>query len=339
MNRQETKERNYALMGVVEGPSSASDVKRDVAKNGSSDDKVFVWPYLVFMELIAMVVMSLVLILISIKFNAPLEEIADPGKTPNPSRAPWYFLGLQELLVYFDPWIAGVLLPGVIIIGLMLIPYLDKNLKGVARWFSLRDRKFEVLTFGLGITMWFGLIIIGQFFRGPSWEWYWPWESWKLHKVTQVTLYNVSELLGGDPTGAVCYFSGKRRLNPGLTSSNPVEVEDGKHSLWPHLERHKIRSIPLLARIPLVRDFDNLRDLVGNGLSLCLIGAYFILGLYLPLRFSPWAREYLKTHGYVRYTITFLLFWMMMAVLLKIGLRFIGIKYIVTFPIQYKFNI
>src|SRR6266480_2546470 len=93
-------------------------------------DKVHTWPYLVRAEFIAGCVLLLVLMVWSITVDAPMEEPANPTKTPNPSKAPWYFLGLQEMLVYFDPWIAGVLLPSLIIVGLMIIPYVDINPKG-----------------------------------------------------------------------------------------------------------------------------------------------------------------------------------------------------------------
>ena len=93
-------------------------------------DRVWVWPDLVYTELISLILCSVVLIVWSIFLKAPLEQPANPANTPNPSKAPWYFLGLQEMLVYFDPWLAGVVLPGLIIAGLICIPYVDKNPKG-----------------------------------------------------------------------------------------------------------------------------------------------------------------------------------------------------------------
>jgi hypothetical protein len=122
---------------------------------------------------------------------APLEPLADPNKTPNPSKAPWYFVGLQELLVYFDPWIAGVVLPTLIIVGLMAIPYIDKSPHGIGEY-NYKDRKFAVWVFSLGTAFWFLLIIIGYFFRGPSWQWYWPWESWELHKESHIVTHSWS---------------------------------------------------------------------------------------------------------------------------------------------------
>ena len=143
--------------------------------------KLLAFPHLVFKEFIALMLVSLVLIIISMAINAPLEEIATPTKTPNPAKAPWYFVGLQEMLVYFDPWIAGVMIPTLIIIGLMAIPFVDKNPKGVGIY-CFRERKFAFVIFTIGIVAWFGLIIFGCYFRGPSWLLYLPWESWDIHK-------------------------------------------------------------------------------------------------------------------------------------------------------------
>src|SRR4026207_1000153 len=102
------------------------------AKEGEDvvSDKIHSWPYFVRVEFIAGLILTLILFVWSITINAPLEEPANPTLTPNPSKAPWYFLGLQEMLVYFDPWIAGVMLPTFILVGLILIPYIDINPKG-----------------------------------------------------------------------------------------------------------------------------------------------------------------------------------------------------------------
>lgn len=110
---------------------------------------------------------------ISFLAYAPLEEMAEWAKTPNPAKAPWYFIGLQELLVYFDPWIAGVLLPNQILIGLILIPYVDVTPTEQGNY-DFSKRRFAVWFFTLGIAYWFLLIIIGQLLRGPSWQFYWP---------------------------------------------------------------------------------------------------------------------------------------------------------------------
>lgn len=144
-------------------------------------DKHLAFPHLVFKELIALMLVTFVLVVISMVCNAPLEEIASSTKTPNPAKAPWYFVGLQEMLVYFDPWIAGVMIPTLIIVGLMAIPFVDKNIRGVGMY-CFKERKFAFIMFTIGIAAWFGLIIFGNFFRGPSWLLYMPWESWGIHK-------------------------------------------------------------------------------------------------------------------------------------------------------------
>jgi len=155
--------------------------KETVPEIPKKPDKLLAFPHLVFKEFIALMLVSLVLIIISMAINAPLEEVATPTKTPNPAKAPWYFVGLQEMLVYFDPWIAGVMIPTLIIIGLMVIPFVDKNPKGVGIY-CFKARKFAFVIFTIGILAWFGLIIFGVYFRGPSWLLYLPWESWDIHK-------------------------------------------------------------------------------------------------------------------------------------------------------------
>ena len=117
----------------------------------------------------------------SVVMNAPLEEAANGNLTPNPSRAPWYFLGLQELLVYFDPWIAGVLLPQFIVQGLILLPYVDTNPEQQG-YYSYKGRQLEFWVMSGGFLMWFILILVGSTMRGPSWQLYMPWESWLVHK-------------------------------------------------------------------------------------------------------------------------------------------------------------
>lgn len=137
----------------------------------------FVWPDLPFLELMCAVVVTIVLILWSLGMDAPLGEIATPSRTENPAKAPWYFIGLQELLVYFDPWYAGVVLPTIIIVGLMAIPYLDHNPKGVGEY-TFSARRFAMINFLVGYGLWMGLIVVGEFMRGPSWFFFWPWEPW-----------------------------------------------------------------------------------------------------------------------------------------------------------------
>ena len=148
-----------------------------------NDEKVLVWPDLVYTELICMVAVAALLLFWAIALPAPLEEPASSVKTPNPSKAPWYVLGLQEMLVYFDPWYAGVVLPSLVIFGLMAMPYLDFNKKGNG-YYSIAERKFAYLTFQFGfLELWITLIILGTFLRGPNWNFFGPFEFWTPYKV------------------------------------------------------------------------------------------------------------------------------------------------------------
>ncbi len=151
------------------------------------EDRVHVWPFLVRNEFLCALICMVLITIWSIVINAPLEEPANPANTPNPSKAPWYFLGLQEMLVYFDPWMAGVVLPTLIIVGLMVIPYIDINPKGNG-YYTFRERPFAVSMFLLGfLILWIALIILGVFFRGPGWNLFWPWNRWDPHKVVAIT--------------------------------------------------------------------------------------------------------------------------------------------------------
>jgi hypothetical protein len=163
--------------------------------------KVFTWPDLVYVELICMVLFMAALIIWSIEITAPIEEPAASARTPNPSKAPWYFLGLQELLVYFDPWLAGVLLPSFIIVGLCAIPYVDTNPKGNG-YYTFDERPFTVSFFWVGFLLfWISFVILGTFLRGPNWSFFGPFEYWDLHKLepmvnVDLATYFWSGLLG-----------------------------------------------------------------------------------------------------------------------------------------------
>src|SRR2546422_1434708 len=161
----------------------------------AESDRVWVWPDLVYTELISLIVCSVVLIVWSIFLKAPLEPPANPANTPNPSKAPWYFLGLQEMLVYFDPWLAGVVLPGLIIVGLICIPYIDKNPKGNG-YFTFKERSAEITIFLFGFAvLWSSLIVLGTFLRGPNWNFFGPFEFWDIHKLEALTNVNLSEYI------------------------------------------------------------------------------------------------------------------------------------------------
>jgi menaquinol-cytochrome c reductase cytochrome b/c subunit len=134
------------------------------------EDKVNVWPHLLLREAVAAFAMFAFVTVFSMVVNAPLRELANSNLTPNPSKAPWYFLGLQELLRYFHPMVAGVTIPGIALLALMATPYFDRNP-------SMRpeNRKLAILMFTMFMMFWSILVLSGSFFRGPSFEWVWPW--------------------------------------------------------------------------------------------------------------------------------------------------------------------
>ena len=157
------------------------------------NEKVLVWPDLVYSELVCMIVLTAILVAWAVLLPAPLEEPASSVKTPNPSKAPWYFLGLQEMLVYFDPWMAGVVLPSLIVVGLMAIPYIDFNQRGNG-YYSFKERQFAILTFMFGfLPLWIGMIILGTFLRGPNWNFFGIYEPWDAHKLEVLNNVNLSE--------------------------------------------------------------------------------------------------------------------------------------------------
>jgi quinol-cytochrome oxidoreductase complex cytochrome b subunit len=131
---------------------------------------VNVWPHLLIEEFVAMFVMFAGLLIFSTFLQAPLRELANPSLTPNPSKAPWYFLGLQELLRYFHPMVAGISIPTFILVGLAAVPFVDRNP-------STRpgDRKLAIVMFTFMFMFGAVLTIIGSFFRGPGYNWVWPW--------------------------------------------------------------------------------------------------------------------------------------------------------------------
>jgi menaquinol-cytochrome c reductase cytochrome b/c subunit len=137
---------------------------------GKQDDKVYTWPHLISAEFVCLMAVTAVLTLFSALVSAPLGELANPNVTPNPSKAPWYFMGLQELLRYFHPMVAGVTLPTIFLVGFVALPYIDKNP-------SVRpeNRKTAYVLFTFYMVFWGVLTIVGSFFRGPGFNWVWPW--------------------------------------------------------------------------------------------------------------------------------------------------------------------
>jgi hypothetical protein len=182
-------------------PEARSTTESSEASRRNEPAAVF--PYLVFKEFLAALLISIGLLLWALAVNAPLLPEANPGKTENPAKAPWYFVGLQELLVYFDPWIAGVAIPTLIIVGLMTIPYLDTSRTATGRY-TFTFRRLAISHFLFGFALWWVLIAIGQFLRGPNWQFYWPWQDWSIQQSAEESLWSFPWWLG--LPAVVAYF-------------------------------------------------------------------------------------------------------------------------------------
>ena len=192
-DKKDTEQKRYRALAFVKGDSLAKEKDSHV-----SEDEIPTWPYLVRKEFLAAIIVTIILLVWSIALNAPLEDPSDPSVTPNPAKAPWYFLGLQEMLVYFDPWIAGVIFPSLIVMGLMAMPYVDINPKGNG-YYTFKERWFAILTFCFGFhILWILLIIVGVFMRGPGWLWFWPWQEWDAHRIVADTNYDLTQFIGID---------------------------------------------------------------------------------------------------------------------------------------------
>ncbi len=164
---------------VGAGPGGHTQRLLTVVKSGSIQDvkatpvdKVHTWPHLLAAEFVAALACTAFVFIFSVFVNAPLLQLANTNLTPNPSKAPWYFLGLQELLTMFHPMVAGVTIPGVGIIALILAPYLDRNPSN-----KPEDRKFVTSLMTVHLMFWAVLVIIGSFFRGPGFNFVLPWRD------------------------------------------------------------------------------------------------------------------------------------------------------------------
>ncbi len=160
------------------GPGGGTQRLLTVVKSGSIQDvkatptdKVHVWPHLLVVEFVAALIFTAFTLIFSIFVNAPLLELANFNETPNPSKAPWYFLGLQELLTMFHPMVAGVTIPGIALFLLILAPYIDRNPNK-----KPEDRKFAISLMTIHLMFWAILVLIGSFFRGPGFNFVFPWE-------------------------------------------------------------------------------------------------------------------------------------------------------------------
>jgi quinol-cytochrome oxidoreductase complex cytochrome b subunit len=162
---------------VASGPGGHTQRLLTVVKSGSIQDvkatpvdKVHTWPHLLIAEFVAALAVTAFTFVFSIFVNAPLLTLANPNQTPNPSKAPWYFLGLQELLTMFHPMVAGVTIPGMGLFILILAPYIDRNPSN-----KPEDRKFAISLMTVHLMAWAVLVIIGSFFRGPGFNFVFPW--------------------------------------------------------------------------------------------------------------------------------------------------------------------
>jgi menaquinol-cytochrome c reductase cytochrome b/c subunit len=163
----------------VTGPGGHTQRLLTVVKSGSiqqtkaeAQDKVHVWPHLLVVELASILILMALVTIFSAIVRAPLLSLADFNRTPNPSKAPWYFLGLQELLTMFHPMVAGVTIPGVALGVAALAPYYDRNPSN-----KPNDRRFAIALFTIFIMLWAVLVIIGSFFRGPGFNFVFPWKD------------------------------------------------------------------------------------------------------------------------------------------------------------------
>jgi hypothetical protein len=260
------------------------------------DEKVLVWPDLVYTEMICMIALSALLIFWAIWLQAPLEEPASSVKTPNPSKAPWYFLGLQEMLVYYDPWMAGVVLPSLIIVGLMAIPYIDFNKRGNG-YYTIKERRFAYIVFQLGfLELWVTLIVLGTLLRGPNWNFFGPYEYWDAHKVEALTNVNLSDMF---------WMSLMQKSLPVAPPNSTWYVQLGY----------------ILQR---------------EWLGIALVLGYFIA--LPPLMAVTVFRGFYRRMGFIRYMVLANLLLFMMALPIKMVLRWtINLKYLIAIP-EYFLN-
>jgi hypothetical protein len=256
----------------------------------TKDDKVLVWPDLVYTEMIAMIVVTFLLVIWSVLLKAPLEQPASSAKAPNPSKAPWYFLGLQEMLVYYDPWMAGVVLPTMIIVGLIALPYIDFNQKGNG-YYTFAQRPFAITTFQYGfVVLWVSLIVLGTVLRGPNWNFFGPFEYWDPHKVLPLNNVNLSDMFWLQLLG--------------------VNFKEGQGIF---------------------------------GILLREAPGIFLVAVYMlalpPFLAKTWMRSFYIKMGFVRFFLLVTLIQFMLALPLKMVLRWtINLKYIIYIP-EYFFNI
>ena len=188
-------------------------MSQELPKNGieaenpqDPDSRLPVYPDFVFKEFLAALACLLVLAWLGLIIQAPLDVPADPDFTPNPAKAPWYFLGFQEMLVYFDPWLAGVVIPALLVTGLVLIPLLDNDPRNEG-YYSFRHRIWATLPFTAGLLFLAVLTAMAAWFRGSNWDWYWPWQDWSMARPARPNFHSLPNWLGWSSIG-IYYLTG-----------------------------------------------------------------------------------------------------------------------------------
>jgi len=251
------------------------------------DREVHVWPYLMRIEFLAAIIVTAVLMVWSITLNAPLEEPSNPNLTMNPAKAPWYFLGLQEMLVYFDPWIAGVVMPTLIIIGLMVIPYVDANPLGNG-YYTYRQRRFAISTFLFGfLFLWVAMIMIGTFIRGPGWMWFWPSQTWDHNRLEFAVNRNLDQIVGIDGAWMVYLLpradSWLGRLPFVPTKGHAAIVARAVFGVFP-LALYVILAAYLVHRVCMLTEFSRRIYRRMTLLQIVTVQLFLILMLSLPVK-------------------------------------------------------
>lgn len=257
----------------------------------AAQENLPVWPYLLYLEAIVAAFAVAILLVWAMGLEAPLEQPANPANSLNPAKAPWYFVGLQELLVYFDPWIAGVLLPLLAVTGLVCLPYCDPNPEG-SGYFSFERRKYAITTYLFGfLAIWVVMIYAGAFLRGPNWDSFGLYEPRDAHKVAAARNINLSQFFWQD---VVNWLTGRPRALESM---------------------HWFK-----------------RELPG----FLAVAAYFVA---LPLLGARLFRNLYRQLGWVRYCIVIFHLLVMLAVPIKICLRYaFNLKYVIFVP-EYFFDV
>ncbi|MDE1977241.1 MAG: cytochrome b N-terminal domain-containing protein [Elusimicrobia bacterium] len=287
-----------------------------------TEPKIDTWPNLIKRQYVAAAACLLILMIWALMVNAPLDVIANPHATPNPEKAPWYFVGLQDMLYYFDPWIAGVMVPNLIIVGLMAIPFIDPSPKGVGRY-ALKERPFASTMFLMGILLWFAFIFMGEFCRGPNFMWYWPWQSWLMQMPAPKEAWS---LFGPHGVGRYPTAAGLAVLAAGFGA---------------------IMVLPKMIKAQLSLIKATLACAVGLGLFILILhyglhmdfgqgGWIFGFGLFVAFFGVLIPQRYIRNLDWARYLVTMALVASMMGLFVKICAReAFNIKYLVTMPAIY----